>query len=57
MPWKIKIVRDESPNEDGRWIALPEKANPVFGHGWIVQENSVKEYIPKGHHMVSLERV
>jgi hypothetical protein len=51
---RIKIVPIASPNADGEWIDVPvdfpERTR------WRQMESLVKNYIPEGHFIVSVER-
>lgn len=50
---RIKVVRDDSPDEDGRWIELSHPR--PSGAGWIAVEKIVADAIPEGHHLVAVE--
>lgn len=55
MKYKLKIVPDNEPNADGRWITVETpKAAPE--HGWNRIAAFFKSHIPKGEHLVSYER-
>jgi hypothetical protein len=51
---KIKVVRDDRPNEEGRWIEVPGVV-PKIGD-WARTEAELERFVPHGHHLVQVSR-
>jgi len=53
--YQIKIVPNERPNDDGRWIDIP--IVPPRTTRWTDLEEHMKAYVPAGHHVVAVQSV
>jgi hypothetical protein len=55
MRYQIKIVPDNRPNADGRWVDVPE--GPPHGMKFAECENLYRAQIPEGSHMVAIQKI
>lgn len=51
---KLKIVRDDEPNEDGRWIEIDFIETPK-PYRWTELCRAVAPFVPAGHHVVAVK--
>lgn len=51
---RIKVVPDAEPNADGEWVETPLVMSDRVR--WRIMEMLVKPFVPKGHHVVAVER-
>lgn len=54
MSIRIKVVPDATPNADGEWIETTLVMTSRVK--WLAMEMLVKPFVPKGHHVVAVER-
>lgn len=54
MTYYIKVVRNDKPNEPGRWIEISD--NLPLARGWSETEYAVDRFVPAGCHLVQVSR-
>jgi hypothetical protein len=55
MKYQIKIVPNNQPNADGKWVDVPE--SPPRGMKFAEYENLYAAQIPEGFHMVATQTI
>jgi hypothetical protein len=55
MKYQIKIVPDDRPNADGKWVDVP--TGPPHGMKFIEYEAFYAPQIPKGSHIVAIQKI
>lgn len=53
--WRVKIVPDARPNDDGRWIVIADVEIPIEAC-WLDIALMLDDRIPAKHHMVAIAR-
>ena len=55
MKFQIKLVPDNEPNADGKWVDVP--AGPPHGMKFAEYENLYRAHIPAGFHIVAIQKI
>jgi hypothetical protein len=55
MKYQIKLVPDDQPNADGKWVDVP--ASPPHGMKFAAYSGLYREQIPAGFHMVAIQKI
>jgi uncharacterized protein YeaO (DUF488 family) len=55
MRYQIKLVPDNRPNADGRWVDVP--VVPPHGMKFAMYSDLYRKQIPEGFHMVAIQKI
>lgn len=50
---RIKVVKNDSPNDEGEWIEV--HGNPPQVRGWCEMAELLDRFVPAGHHIVAVD--
>ncbi len=53
--FRIKIVPEENPNDDGVWVVLDPPVKHPATTKWIEVEEVLEPFIPEGHFLVAYD--